>query len=78
MVEGVGDHGCEYMTRGRVIILGNTCRTFVAGISGGITFGPDTKKTLQITKLQYSTRERVYREALQVKYPATYFENYLH
>ncbi len=38
VVEGVGDHGCEYMTGGRVVILGNTGRNFAAGMSGGITY----------------------------------------
>ena len=34
-MEGVGDHGCEYMTRGKVVILGPTGRNFAAGMSGG-------------------------------------------
>ena len=38
VVEGVGDHGCEYMTGGRVIILGETGRNFAAGMSGGIAY----------------------------------------
>jgi glutamate synthase (NADPH/NADH) len=38
VVEGVGDHGCEYMTGGRVIILGGTGRNFAAGMSGGIAY----------------------------------------
>ncbi|MBI9050453.1 MAG: glutamate synthase large subunit [Anaerolineaceae bacterium] len=38
VVEGVGDHGCEYMTGGRVVILGHTGRNFAAGMSGGIAF----------------------------------------
>ncbi|HEB91393.1 MAG TPA: glutamate synthase large subunit [Deltaproteobacteria bacterium] len=38
VVEGVGDHGCEYMTGGRAIILGPTGRNFAAGMSGGIAF----------------------------------------
>jgi glutamate synthase (NADPH/NADH) large chain len=38
VVEGVGDHGCEYMTGGRVVILGDTGRNFAAGMSGGIAF----------------------------------------
>ncbi len=38
VVEGVGDHGCEYMTGGNVIILGATGRNFAAGMSGGISF----------------------------------------
>jgi glutamate synthase domain-containing protein 3 len=36
VVEGVGDHGCEYMTRGRVVVLGRTGRNFAAGMSGGV------------------------------------------
>jgi glutamate synthase (NADPH/NADH) large chain len=36
--EGVGDHGCEYMTGGRVVVLGPTGRNFGAGMSGGIAF----------------------------------------
>ncbi len=38
VVEGVGDHGCEYMTGGRVVILGPTGRNFGAGMSGGIAY----------------------------------------
>lgn len=38
VVEGVGDHGCEYMTGGRMIVLGKTGRNFAAGMSGGIAY----------------------------------------
>ncbi len=38
VIEGVGDHGCEYMTGGRVVILGKTGRNFAAGMSGGIAY----------------------------------------
>ena len=38
IVEGVGDHGCEYMTGGKVIVLGKTGRNFAAGMSGGIAY----------------------------------------
>jgi glutamate synthase (NADPH/NADH) large chain len=38
VVEGIGDHGCEYMTGGRVVILGSTGRNFGAGMSGGIAY----------------------------------------
>jgi glutamate synthase (NADPH/NADH) large chain len=41
VVEGVGDHGCEYMTGGRVVVLGSTGRNFAAGMSGGIAFVHD-------------------------------------
>jgi glutamate synthase domain-containing protein 2/glutamate synthase domain-containing protein 1/glutamate synthase domain-containing protein 3 len=42
VVEGVGDHGCEYMTGGRVVVLGATGRNFAAGMSGGIAYVLDT------------------------------------
>ncbi len=38
VVEGVGDHGCEYMTGGRVVVLGETGRNFAAGMSGGVAY----------------------------------------
>ncbi|HXW82055.1 MAG TPA: hypothetical protein VEJ84_21340, partial [Acidimicrobiales bacterium] len=38
VVEGVGDHGCEYMTGGRVVVLGPTGRNFAAGMSGGFAY----------------------------------------
>ncbi len=41
VVEGVGDHGCEYMTGGRVVILGTTGRNFAAGMSGGVAYVMD-------------------------------------
>ena len=43
VVEGVGDHGCEYMTGGRIVILGDTGRNFAAGMSGGIAYVYDVK-----------------------------------
>ncbi|MEI7684315.1 MAG: glutamate synthase large subunit [Planctomycetota bacterium] len=43
VVEGVGDHGCEYMTGGRVVILGPTGKNFAAGMSGGIAYIFDEK-----------------------------------
>jgi glutamate synthase domain-containing protein 2/glutamate synthase domain-containing protein 1/glutamate synthase domain-containing protein 3 len=45
VVEGVGDHGCEYMTGGRVVILGRTGRNFAAGMSGGIAYVLDLNGT---------------------------------
>jgi glutamate synthase domain-containing protein 2/glutamate synthase domain-containing protein 1/glutamate synthase domain-containing protein 3 len=42
VVEGVGDHGCEYMTEGRVVVIGRTGRNFAAGMSGGIAYVLDT------------------------------------
>ncbi|HEX2945329.1 MAG TPA: glutamate synthase large subunit [Clostridia bacterium] len=43
VVEAVGDHGCEYMTGGRVVVLGSTGRNFAAGMSGGIAYVLDEK-----------------------------------
>jgi len=43
VVEGVGDHGCEYMTNGMVIVLGSTGRNFAAGMSGGLAYVYDDK-----------------------------------
>jgi glutamate synthase (NADPH/NADH) large chain len=45
VVEGVGDHGCEYMTGGRVVVLGPTGRNFGAGMSGGIAYVYDPTRT---------------------------------
>lgn len=44
VVEGVGDHGCEYMTGGTVVILGETGRNFAAGMSGGVAYVYNTDK----------------------------------
>ncbi|HEY5227250.1 MAG TPA: glutamate synthase subunit alpha, partial [Opitutaceae bacterium] len=46
VVEGVGDHGCEYMTRGVVVILGSVGTNFGAGMSGGLAFVHDETGTL--------------------------------
>ena len=46
VVEGVGDHGCEYMTGGRVVILGPTGKNFAAGMSGGIAYVLDERHDL--------------------------------
>jgi glutamate synthase (NADPH/NADH) large chain len=47
VVEGVGDHGCEYMTGGTVVILGGTGRNFAAGMSGGVAFVLDAAGTMR-------------------------------
>lgn len=57
VVEGVGDHGCEYMTGGRVVVLGKTGRNFAAGMSGGITYVLDLDR-------EYCNKEMVDFEAL--------------
>ena len=48
VVEGVGDHGCEYMTGGTVVVLGETGRNFAAGMSGGIAFVLDRNKKFDL------------------------------
>ncbi len=58
VVEGVGDHGCEYMTGGRVLVLGPTGRNFAAGMSGGIAYVLDadgsfaTRCNLELVELE--------------------------
>ncbi|NOY43702.1 MAG: glutamate synthase subunit alpha [Planctomycetes bacterium] len=47
VIEGVGDHGCEYMTGGRVVILGPTGRNFAAGMSGGVAYLWDPQEQLR-------------------------------
>ena len=47
VVEGVGDHGCEYMTGGTVVVLGATGRNFAAGMSGGIAYVLDARRRVR-------------------------------
>jgi glutamate synthase domain-containing protein 2/glutamate synthase domain-containing protein 1/glutamate synthase domain-containing protein 3 len=47
VIEGVGDHGCEYMTGGRVVVIGTTGRNFAAGMSGGIAYVLDEDGTFK-------------------------------
>jgi glutamate synthase (NADPH) large chain len=63
VVEGIGDHGCEYMTGGRVIVIGRTGRNFAAGMSGGYAFVYDEHMTF--TKL--CNQEMVNLEALEAE-----------
>lgn len=64
VVEGVGDHGCEYMTGGRVAVLGATGKNFAAGMSGGIAYVLDEQSDLYL-KLN---KELVSTEAVTDKY----------
>ncbi len=59
VAEGVGDHGCEYMTGGRVVILGPTGKNFAAGMSGGIAYVLDENRDLykRINKTMVSMEE---------------------
>lgn len=64
VVEGVGDHGCEYMTGGRVVILGKTGKNFAAGMSGGIAYVLDEDNDLY-TRIN---KEMVFSEEITSKY----------
>ncbi|NEW07019.1 glutamate synthase large subunit [Paenibacillus sp. SYP-B3998] len=64
VVEGVGDHGCEYMTGGRVVVLGSTGRNFAAGMSGGIAYVLDEHDEFS-SKVN---KEMVYLEPLEEIY----------
>ncbi|MGL5259488.1 MAG: glutamate synthase large subunit [Lachnospiraceae bacterium] len=59
VVEGVGDHGCEYMTGGRVVVLGKTGKNFAAGMSGGIAYvlDEDNDLYLRLNKEMVSSNE---------------------
>ena len=46
-MEGIGDHGCEYMTGGTVVVLGKTGRNFAAGMSGGIAYVLDQDESFE-------------------------------
>lgn len=74
VVEGVGDHGCEYMTGGRLVILGETGRNFAAGMSGGIAYIWDRTGdfnlrcnlgTVGLEKIESSEEEAEVRELIQ-------------
>ena len=64
VVEGVGDHGCEYMTGGRVVVLGPTGRNFAAGMSGGVAYVLDTDGAfalncnIEMVDLEHARRSR--------------------
>ncbi len=69
VVEGVGDHGCEYMTGGRVIILGKTGNNFAAGMSGGIAYVYDEDATfkqrcnldmVELERIKESDKDTIY------------------
>lgn len=60
VVEGVGDHGCEYMTGGRVVVLGRTGRNFAAGMSGGVAYVLDEEGDFY----RRCNQEMVYLESL--------------
>jgi glutamate synthase (NADPH) large chain len=74
VVEGVGDHGCEYMTRGRVVVLGRTGRNFAAGMSGGIAYVIDEEgdfaqrcnlQMVDLETLEDATEEKLVRDLIE-------------
>jgi glutamate synthase (ferredoxin) len=63
VIEAVGDHGCEYMTGGRVVILGQTGRNFAAGMSGGVAYVLDVSGDFpDLVNMQMVGLERIERE----------------
>ncbi len=74
VVEGVGDHGCEYMTGGRVVVLGATGRNFAAGMSGGVAYVLDAGRATsprrcnkEMVGLTVRSRSRTRRRSLAVR-----------
>ncbi|WP_394173726.1 glutamate synthase large subunit [Guptibacillus hwajinpoensis] len=72
VVEGIGDNGCEYMTGGRVVVLGNTGKNFAAGMSGGIAYvlseDRDTFMNNVNTEMVHIESLTNYEEILEVKH----------
>jgi glutamate synthase (NADPH) large chain len=68
VVEGVGDHGCEYMTGGRVVVLGPTGRNFAAGMSGGIAYVWDQQGDFELLcNLEMVELERIETEEEEIE-----------
>ena len=61
VVEGVGDHCCEYMTGGRIVVIGSTGRNFAAGMSGGVAYVLEDRKQFETN----CNQDMVYLEALE-------------
>ena len=78
VVEAVGDHGCEYMTGGKVVVLGKTGRNFAAGMSGGVAYILDeagdfaTRCNQQMVGLEKADAEEVEELRLMIKRHADY------
>lgn len=71
VVEGVGDHGCEYMTGGRVVVLGPTGRNFAAGMSGGTAYVLDEQGTFK----DQCNQDMVYLEQVEETFEAEELRN---
>ncbi|TWT83986.1 Ferredoxin-dependent glutamate synthase 1 [Planctomycetes bacterium CA13] len=80
VIEGVGDHGCEYMTGGRVVVLGDTGRNFAAGMSGGIAYIWDkqgnfhlncNQATVELEKIESAEEEAEVKEMISLHHQYT-------
>jgi len=80
VVEGIGDHGCEYMTGGVAVILGKVGRNFGAGMSGGIAYVLDVEntfkqncnsETLNLEKVEFEEDETQLKQLIKNHYKAT-------
>ena len=70
VIEGVGNHGCEYMTGGTVVILGRTGQNFAAGMSGGVAYVYDPNKTFKnYCNLSMVTLDKVEKENVETNIP---------
>ncbi|NTW50812.1 MAG: glutamate synthase subunit alpha, partial [Chlorobiales bacterium] len=79
VVESVGDHGCEYMTGGRVVVLGKTGRNFAAGMSGGIAYVLDMEGDFHTrcnTQMVYLERLEELEEIEDVRQMIVWHHNY--
>ncbi|UCF48061.1 MAG: glutamate synthase large subunit [Myxococcales bacterium] len=80
VIEGVGDHGCEYMTGGRAVILGDTGRNFGAGMSGGVAYVLDTEgnfhtkcnqEMVELERLEYQEEIAVVKRLIEEHFEYT-------
>ena len=70
VIEGVGNHGCEYMTGGTVVILGRTGQNFAAGMSGGVAYVYDPRKEFKnYCNLSMVTLHRVEKSNIETEIP---------
>jgi len=70
VIEGVGNHGCEYMTGGTVVILGRTGQNFAAGMSGGVAYVYDPNKTFKnYCNISMVTLHKVQKESIETDMP---------
>ncbi|WP_078553349.1 glutamate synthase large subunit [Bacillus alkalicellulosilyticus] len=77
VVEGVGDHGCEYMTGGRVVNLGTTGKNFAAGMSGGIAYVLDEKRDFAKSCNQEMVQLESLTDAKEIAYVKSLIEKHV-